>query len=173
MSVIAVKRTNGIIEIAGDTQSTWGSYKFQKEDPTDKQVKASGKIFQVNGMTVGCAGSLNHIGLLRLYCKTNRPKESEQDDVLEWFIAFKEWALKKAQVAFNDVSIHGLLILDGKVYSFFDFIEVHEIKDFAAVGSGMWLSLGAMEVGATAEEAVKIAIKYNLYCGGEVTKIIV
>lgn len=39
---------------------------------------------------------------------------------------------------------------------------------FHAGGAGGYLAIGAMEMGATAEEAVHIAIKYNSSCGGEV-----
>lgn len=39
---------------------------------------------------------------------------------------------------------------------------------FHAGGSGSAVALGAMEMGATAEEAVRIAIKYTTSCGGEI-----
>ena len=40
------------------------------------------------------------------------------------------------------------------------------VKDeFWAAGSGGDLALGAMAMGATAEEAVEVASKYNIYCG--------
>ena len=171
MSVIAVKIKKGIIEIAGDSQTTWGSNKYPKQDTSDKQIKSSGKIFQVNGMTFGCAGSVADIGLLQIFAKTHRPKEMERDSVFEWFIEFKQFALDKAKINFNDISIHGIIILEKKVFCFYDFMEVVEVKDFNAVGSGMWLAIGAMELKADVTEAVNVAIKYDLHCGGEVTKL--
>jgi ATP-dependent protease HslVU (ClpYQ) peptidase subunit len=170
MSVVAVKINDGIIEIAGDTQTTWGKNKFSKKDTSDKHINASGKIFQVNGMTIGCAGGVSDIGLLQIYAKTHRPKEMDRDCILDWLVEFKEFANKKAQVSFNDISVHGIMVLEGKVFSFYDFLEVVEVKNFDAVGSGMWLAIGAMELGATAAEAVTVASKYDLFCGGEVTK---
>lgn len=142
-------------------------------DYNDKTLKSYGKIFQVNGMTFGCAGSLAHIGLLQIFCKTTKPKELERDFILEWLIAFKQYALDKAKIGFNDISIHGVIASKGKAFAFYDFMEVNQITDFAAVGSGMFLALGAMESGASADEAVNVAIKYDLYCGGQVNKIIV
>ena len=171
MSVVAVKISDGLIEIAGDTQSTWGRNKFSKIDTSDKHIKANGKIFQVNNMTIGCAGATSDIGLLQIYSKTHRPKEMDRDSILEWIVEFKEFANKKAQVSFNDISVHGILILDGKVFSFYDFLDVIEIKTFNAVGSGQWLAIGAMELGASVQQAVSVACKYDLFCGGETTKI--
>lgn len=37
-----------------------------------------------------------------------------------------------------------------------------------AIGSGRTFALGAMEHGASAVDAVKTAIKFDLYCGGEI-----
>lgn len=38
---------------------------------------------------------------------------------------------------------------------------------FIAIGSGAKIAMGAMAAGATAEEAVEIAAKYDVYTGGE------
>lgn len=171
MSIVAVKIDGEKITLAGDTQSSWGVHKLPKADYSDKNVKCFGKIFQVNDMTIGCAGSVADIGLLRLYCKTHRPKEMERDYVLDWFVEFRDWANSKYKVNINDLSIHGILVYNKKAYTFYDFLDVVEVKSCDAVGSGMWLALGAMFTGASAEEAVKAAIRYDMYCGGDVTKI--
>lgn len=173
MTAIAVKLSKKTIEIAGDTQTSWGWNKYSKQAHSDKQIQSNGKIFQVNDLTIGCAGSVNQIGLLQIFCKTHKPKEMERDSVLDWLIEFKDWANKKAGIALADFSFHGILISEGRVFSFYDFMDVGEVKSFEAVGSGMWLCIGAMELGASAEEAVKVAIKYDLYCGGNSTKLII
>lgn len=41
-------------------------------------------------------------------------------------------------------------------------------RKFWAVGCGTELAVGAMEMGATAVQAVAVAIKYNNWCGGEI-----
>lgn len=171
MTCIAVKIGKKKIEIAGDSQASYGSYKFPRKDYTDKQVKSEGKIFQVNDMTIGCAGTLSHIGMLRVYAKTHKPKEMERDAILDWFIEFREWFNKKTQLLVTDISIHGILINEGKVFTFYDFVDCGEVKEFDSIGSGMFLALGAMDHGANVTDAIKTAIKYDLYCGGEVTKI--
>lgn len=43
------------------------------------------------------------------------------------------------------------------------------IADFYALGSGESFAIGAMEMGATAEEAVRIAAKRDTATGGEIT----
>lgn len=40
-------------------------------------------------------------------------------------------------------------------------------EDHYAIGSGGQIALGAMDVGATAQEAVNAAIERNAYCGGD------
>lgn len=173
MTCIAVRIKKGQIEIAGDTQMSWGMNKLPMPDKNDKALKCSGKIFQVNGMTFGCAGDVAHIGLLQIFSKTTKPKEMVRDSILEWLIGFKEWALLKAKIPFNDISVHGIIVTKGKSFTFYDFMEVDPITDFASVGSGMFLAMGAMEIGASASEAVRVAIKYDLYCGGQVKQIII
>lgn len=159
--------------MAGDTQTTWGGHKYPKIEHNDKFLRSAGKIFQVNGMTFGCAGDVAHIGLLQVFCKTTKPKEMHRDSILDWLIAFKQFALDKAKVNFNDISIHGLVAVKGKAYAFYDFMDVNAVTEFTAVGSGMFLAMGAMELGASASEAVKVAIKYDLYCGGVIKKVVI
>jgi ATP-dependent protease HslVU (ClpYQ) peptidase subunit len=171
MSVIAIKKTATGFELAGDAQTTWGKNKIPKQSMTDKQITSSGKIFQVNGMTFGCSGSVSHIGLLLIYAKTHNPKEMDRDEILNWFIEFREWVTKKAGITYNDLSIHAIIVRDGKAFTFYDFVDVQEVNDFDAVGSGMWLAIGAMETGASAEVAAKVAAKYDLYCGGDINVI--
>ena len=171
MTCIAVKIESKKITIAGDTQTTWGNHKLPKKDYVDNNLKAAGKIFQTNGMTLGCAGATAHIGLFQIFCKSHKPKEMERDSILDWFLEFRDWISSKAKINFTDLSMHSIIINDGRVFCFFDFMDIWEVKTFDSVGSGMWLAIGAMDLGASADRAVEAAIKYDLYCGGKVTKI--
>ena len=49
----------------------------------------------------------------------------------------------------------------GKLYK-------HPISNFSAIGSGWTIAMGAMQSGASAKEAVKAAIKLDIYSGGAV-----
>lgn len=171
MTCIAVKIEGEKIQLAGDNQTTWGTHKFPKKGYADPQLKSEGKIFQTNGMTLGCAGDAAHIGLLQLFSKSHKPKEMNKDSILEWFLEFREWMNLKAKINFIDVSLHGIMISENKVFCFFDFMDIWEVNNFDAIGSGMWLAIGAMELGATASQGVGVAIKYDLYCGGNISVI--
>jgi ATP-dependent protease HslVU (ClpYQ) peptidase subunit len=49
------------------------------------------------------------------------------------------------------------------------FIERYGPSEYRAFGCGWRIAMGAMAVGATAEEAVRAACELDVYCGGEVT----
>lgn len=73
--------------------------------------------------------------------------------------------------------VDGLLISrDGSVWcwtggmSLFR-MELPEGETFTAIGSGAKLAMGAMAMGASAERAVEIAIKYDIYTGGRITTL--
>jgi ATP-dependent protease HslVU (ClpYQ) peptidase subunit len=168
MTVIACKVSKGFIEIASDSQTTWGQNKYPTRDKSDKHISANGKVFSVNGITVGCAGNCAHIGLFQNFCKTHSPKEMSSDSIIDWIIEFKDWVNDKTKIAFDEISLHGIIVKDGKAFTFFDHLESYEIKDFFAVGSGMFLAIGAMDSGADVTQAVKTAMKYDLFCGGTV-----
>lgn len=44
-------------------------------------------------------------------------------------------------------------------------------KGFIAIGSGAKVAMAAMEMGASATEAIRIAMKYDVYTGGRIRKI--
>lgn len=171
MSIITVRKTEKGFDIVCDQQSTWGSKKFPKKENTDPGIKVSGKIFETNQMTLGCAGDVAHIGMLQIFCKSHSPKYMTSEDVLEWLMEFKDWCNKKTGILQKDIVIHGIVIKEGKCFTFYDFMDSNEVVNFDAVGSGMWVAIGAMELGATAEQAVSVAIKYDLYCGGNIFKL--
>lgn len=171
MTVIAVKKLKNKFEIAGDTQTTRGFYKFPSYDKSDDQIKAYGKIVQVNGMTLACAGKTSQIGLAYIFCKTTTPKDMEKDSVLDWLVELKEYVSKKSKIGFNEVKIDGIMIKDGKCFAFYNFLQVLEVNSFHAIGSGGFIAMATLEVGVSVMEAVKVAIKYDTYCSGEPTKI--
>lgn len=66
----------------------------------------------------------------------------------------------------------GMLVSpDGIVYGLWEhqMMVPLENRDFYVIGSGFHIATGAMEMGASAIKAVEIAIKYSIYCGGEIT----
>lgn len=71
----------------------------------------------------------------------------------------------------RDMNVAGLLIRDGKVYQtyFSDGYYCEDLVDFDfAMGSGMEFALTALDLGASATEAVECAIARDIFSGGEV-----
>lgn len=171
MTVIACKVTESKIEIASDTQTTWGHHKMPSYAKSHSNVNVDGKLFEVNDAVIGCAGQCSHIGMFQIFCRKQFPMEMTKDRIFEWISEFKVWSNKEGQVKFEDLSIGGIIVKDKKAFWFDCDLEVQEITEHFAYGSGMFLALGALELGATAIKAVEVAIKYDLYCGGKVTSI--
>jgi hypothetical protein len=87
-----------------------------------------------------------------------------------------EWKLKHGDFPFTQVIQPGdefncvVISKDGKVRTYDFYLNEMELnlQEFFVIGSGAKAALGALEQGATAVQAVKIAMKYDLYSGGKV-----
>lgn len=124
--------------------------------------KSTTKIYEVGGSLIGISG--NAISAKKF---------------VDWFAEMMEHST--AQEAFPYVKVtlpekmveedfHALVVYpDQTAYEFFGCDNVMECaEDYAAVGSGMLYALCAMDAGATAEEAVNVAIKRDVFSGGDV-----
>lgn len=108
-----------------------------------------------DGSLVGGAGSLQSVEMF-----------------LDWWLdptEDKPTLLELTLENFNGIVISP----DGKkIYIYEDSGYPFEIKSpFHSIGVGAPIAYGAFEMGATAEEAVKTAIKYDNTCGGKVQKV--
>jgi len=159
MSVVAVKKTAKEITISADQQRTWG-------DGKDAREKA--KLFQENGMVWGCCGTSDEIAMLKIFTKNHTPKAANADGILDFLAEFGDWMRKKDSSA--RVQNHSILVYEQRIFCAFG-LAVEEIEKFAALGSGMFCALAALELGQTTEKAVGIAKKFDLYCGGETETI--
>lgn len=161
MSVIAVKITEKEITISADQQSTWGD---------NKETAPECKLFQKNGVVIGHTGFSVEGDLLKIFCLNHKPKSADIDAVLEFLSEFQDWWKKKDSGA--EVKGHNIIVFENKVFRTIRF-GVEEVKEFSAVGSGMFSALAALELGQSTEKAVDIAKKFDLYCGGETETIII
>ncbi len=75
----------------------------------------------------------------------------------------------------KELEVEGLMVLDGRLYSCSingDFWKMPIKKDEVyAIGSGKDFAYTAMDCGLSAKEAVKMAIKRDLYSGGRIRTI--
>ena len=164
MTVIAVKRTKNKIIIGSDSQTTRGRNKFG--DTKKVMYPNASKIFEVNGMVIGCAGNVVGNALMSVFAKTHQPKIPIEDDVIAFMVEFNEWA-KKQDKDFNFRGNHFFIVFKKVVFEVMDGLLVREVGKFSAIGSGMFLALGALYYNKTIKEAVQVAKEYDLYCGGK------
>ncbi len=157
MTCIAVRKTGETIEIAADSQTSYGD--------VGKELSRS-KIYKHENIVFGLAGKTKSAGLLNIFMRTHKPSGASENDVLDYIHEFECWAKNKSNdnYSFNDQLV---LIIDGNIFRLYEY-HIEKIEEYTAIGSGMFLALGALEMNASATIAVKAAIKYDLYCGGEV-----
>lgn len=59
-----------------------------------------------------------------------------------------------------------VLTTKGKIYRFENYTKWLEVREpFCAIGSGQDFAMGAMSLGASPKEAVKIAMKHDIFTG--------
>lgn len=99
-----------------------------------------------NGGLVGCAGLVSDID------------------------AFVAWKVDGQEQPRDLKDIVALVVEpDGRILVYTENLRpVNDISDFPVIGAGGDLMRGAMAQGASAVEAVQIAIHYSAWCGGEV-----
>lgn len=150
MTTIATR--NGVM--VSDGQVSWGD----RIDQTNLK-----KVRKINGCLVGGAGRLS--------------------SVLQFFKWFEEWS--DAQVVqgesphvqvfipenIDDEDFTGIVVFtDGVIFMYEGGKRCYEIvgAEYYAIGSGADFALAAMDSGASAEDAVKVAIKRDAFTGGEI-----
>jgi hypothetical protein len=112
----------------------------------------------------------NHLGALWGASGDNSQSKACED----WFLKVTSIVDLRSPPPFSKGQ--GLLVFpDGNVFSVYDGLSTRTLEfkhfGFTAIGSGADFAMGAMAMGATAEQAVKVAIDFNLNCGGEITTI--
>lgn len=122
------------------------------------------KVYNINNRLIGFAG-----------------RYASGLKFLEWFEGFDNANEVQQQVPFVSVNIPELMededftgivaYPEGYVMLFEGGKAFYEVKAPYAIGSGSDIALGALDQGATAEEAVRVACKRNVLSGGLVTTV--
>ena len=162
MSVVACKITENGYQIAADSITVRG-YTQTKGNNTKRS-----KLFEVNGMVIGCVGVAEESSLLRIFATTHRPSSATEEGLLEFLVEFFDWKNKKT----NNGSIENsyLIGLEGKVFSIDEWL-VEEITTYEAIGAGMDFALAALYLGHDAVKAIETAIELSVFCEGPVQLI--
>lgn len=117
----------------------------------DSQVTGSHKstcrkLHRINGMVVGFAGSL-----------------TEGQAFVNWLGG------QSSKPEFKDDEFEALVLTSKGLFYWDSFLCPVKVEDkFTAIGSGAELAMGAMEMGADAETAIKVARKRDSNTGGRV-----
>jgi len=128
MSIVCCQVHKDRIDIASDSITVW-RYTQSKGD----NVKSS-KLFQVNGMTIGCVGSCEESGLFHAYCITRKPKSPTIENVAEFITEFAEW--KKKKIEKLKVSDSYIMIFEKHAFLIEGFY-IDEILTYMTIGAGM------------------------------------
>lgn len=131
--------------LASDSQVTAGHYR----------VARFNKLFTLtSGGLLGIAGDMNEYNVIDLFNKSDDSPSTE--DLLTLKGDLDALYISKDKEVYH-VGVSGKA--DERSACFY---KIEDKK--SAAGSGHMLAIVAMEYGATAEEAVKMACKYDTYC---------
>ena len=93
---------------------------------------------------------------------------------IEWITGTLTTDAFENRILATDDDFEALIVNStGEIYTYNRYLVAcfHDKPEFFAIGSGSKCALIAMEAGMSAEEAVKIACKYDLYSGGDIKTI--
>lgn len=166
MSVIAVKKYKNKIVISADQQTTIG-YRKEVDSKEDMYVE-SNKIFKTNGMIIGVAGSVQEYSFLKIFANNHKPSKPTTEGILEFLIEFQEWSKKKDK----DFKLYNynIFIIEDKIFLSRLFL-VDEIKTYSAIGSGSKYALAAFYLKKEPEDAIRVAMEFDLFCSGKIQTI--
>lgn len=121
------------------------------------------KVFSIHGWLLGGCGNSSHLDefydWFRANCKDGKLREPPK-------------CLKVAANSHGGWTVMAVNIKDGVVYQFADGLYPFKMEGkFFACGSGMGIALGAMAMGASAEKAVEVAMRFDIYTGGKINKV--
>ena len=164
MSVVAAKVYEDRIEIAADSICVRGWSKMNSAE------KKTTKLFRYNDIVIGGVGQSEEISLFQRFMKSHMIKELNDDGILDFLIEFKKW--KKDLCGNDDIENRYIIATKGKCFSTNGFF-VFGINDYYAIGAGDDFARGAMYMGATPEEAVKVACDLCVYVSEPILKEII
>lgn len=150
MSVVVCKVNKKNIEIAADSILARGWTKVLPQEGAPHV-----KLQKYDDTIVGSCGSAEEMHLMFHYLKTHRIEDTSEKGVLDFMLEFGRWKsnLTSSSPTFDNEYI---IVCRGKAF-LVNRMFVMPISDYHAIGAGQDYALGALYVGATAEQAVKAA----------------
>ncbi|MGD1867701.1 MAG: hypothetical protein ACFB0D_24385 [Phormidesmis sp.] len=163
MTVIAARKTPEAIIFAADTMISDGFTKLTSSDIMHS------KLFAQNDMIIGCTGDCYEGTLMELFSRNHKPMDSTRLGVIDFLVEFREWIRKKEG---GYTPTNGFLIaFEHKLFHVYKGLDVYEVREFEAIGSGQDFAKAALHLGHTPREAVEVACKLSLYCSEPITEM--
>lgn len=151
MSVVAAKVYEKEIIMAADSILVKG---------WSKRNSNFAKIAEINDMIVGGTGSAQEMSMMWHYMQTHKPALATEKDVLTFIIEFSQW--KNNMGGGSNLENAYLLAYKGHLFEI-EYMFVHEIFDYIAVGAGEDFATAALYLGHHPQEAVKVACDLSCY----------
>lgn len=163
MTVIAARKTKDTIIFASDSILVAGYLKA-----TEKEVIYN-KLFQQNEMVIGSTGTGYEGTMMELFSRNHRPVDGNRLSVIDFFVEFREWINKRdaGYAPENDY----LIAYDKKLFRTYGGLDIYEVPEFEAIGSGEDFAKAALHLGHTPREAVEVACKLSIYCSEPIAEI--
>ena len=110
------------------------------------------KLFKLGGVSIGCAGDNNAVASFLDAIKAGKP--------------FYE-------LTSPDADFEALVVAQSKIWLYVGVCPAQPVLgEFFAVGTGASYALGALEAGASPEEAIHAACKYDPFCKAPVQSLL-
>jgi ATP-dependent protease HslVU (ClpYQ) peptidase subunit len=168
MTAIAAKfnKDNTKVIIGADSQTTHGGRKY-----TDKETsQTKSKVIKIDEtFAIACCGAVEEISLFQRYCMRTKPKDSTEDAIFDFMCDFNTWVAERIK-SFEFHTSH-IIVFKGKLFTASYGWTVYEHLKHASGGSGRQCIDVCFDMGGDVEEAIGMAKKYNLYCGGDTKTI--
>lgn len=164
MTVIAAKVIDGNIHFASDSQTSAGYRRV-----TSKEIKVN-KLHQVNGMTIGGSGLLAHSLWLIHFAKNHAPEDATQVAVSNFMVEFLEW-MRKKDCNFT-TSNRFLLAFRNCLFEIDEALSVFAVSQYSAIGSGADYAIALLHAGHHPDQAALVASQLDVYCSGEIQKLV-
>jgi hypothetical protein len=159
MSTIAVKKEGNLITAAADSQFNTSS------DASYSEHIQANKLWAIKLGIAGGVGMLQNIQAWQRFTLSQKPFDGK--DAWKYFQDYREF-LKVHDIKEFEDDNHYLLIFAKQILWVSDQGCMEEAKDYLALGSGRPWAEATLSLGKSAEIAVKTAIKFDRYSGGEV-----
>lgn len=156
MTAIAAKKDGNFITLAADSMVSSNNVKSLSEG-----VQVS-KLIQHNGMIIGSSGRCYEGTLMEIFSQNHKPSKPERLSVIEFLMEFGDWVQRKDKNYKPENQF--LIAFSGALYLVTGGLDVYEVNQYEAIGSGRDFVNAALYLGKTPKEAVEVACKLSVYC---------